>query len=525
MRRWLLPTLLLGLASCQFLVYEDFRDEASIRTFERPNEVSASRAFGQNIVAATLTRPVGATTQAVSRFAIGGGPGDPVAYYTGWDFDGTQSDPARQGTLPLAFSRASCKDQFDPQQPNPRDCDTNRHSSALALIDSWDFDGPGPEARAHTCLVTASYYTEDDLRAGRMAPDGNGGRLRIRCEDRNATLATARPSAASGFGASLAVLPAPSPDNAVLLIGATGDGNEPNGGQLYRLRQDVAGPEPIANPADMPALDQGDRFGANLAVFSKSMPMGFAGAEGAPALVLVAVPEDEGVADRSGRAFAMAYGSFDEDDDPMTPATEGLRMVGCIDDVVVRRQGSAEGQGMTLGDADNDGFPEFYIGTDNGIRWGEIDADYALGTGCAAPDASDDATQTIACPAVDANASCTGAGFGADIAMGDLDHDGIGDLVVGAPNATVDGAANAGGIWVLKGAADLSFTGVRVLYPAGLAADARLGSQVEILQTNLNLPGQERDEVLGGAPGVTETYLFLCTGIPGDEAVSGNRCL
>jgi hypothetical protein len=48
-------------------------------------------------------------------------------------------------------------------------------------------------------------------------------------------------------------------------------------------------------------------------------------------------------------------------------------------------------------------------------------------------------------------AAPTGAGaFGASLAIGDLDGDGMPELVVGAPKTTVNGVVNAGAVFIYK---------------------------------------------------------------------------
>lgn len=130
---------------------------------------------------------------------------------------------------------------------------------------------------------------------------------------------------------------------------------------------------------------------------------------------------------------------------------------------------------------------------------------------------------------------CSEAAFGASIAIGDLNGDGIGDLIVGAPGATVEGKLQAGAVLVYLGttrsdAGELRFEPPVLVQHPHPATGARLGNSVTALATGDVF--QPRHELVAGAPGNDDesgtVTAFLCTPITGDTSSStglDERCL
>jgi FG-GAP repeat len=109
---------------------------------------------------------------------------------------------------------------------------------------------------------------------------------------------------------------------------------------------------------------------------------------------------------------------------------------------------------------------------------------------------------------------CDDTGFGASLAVGDVDADGIDDLLVGAPYADVQGSKDNGAVWIIPGSdAGLDFAAMTNVFSTD-ADEAHLGMQVGALRTD------GRDEPVGSAPGEERTYMFMCTKLDGDANAS-----
>jgi hypothetical protein len=117
--------------------------------------------------------------------------------------------------------------------------------------------------------------------------------------------------------------------------------------------------------------------------------------------------------------------------------------------------------------------------------------------------------------------------FGASLAAGDVNGDGIQDLVVGAPNAEVDGRGGAGAIFVFAGTAVITNLDdeFAALVHSSPTTNANLGLALSTVPGQMGAAGR-RDEIIAGAPGVNRVYVFLCTGLDGDRALDfeGTRC-
>jgi hypothetical protein len=177
---------------------------------------------------------------------------------------------------------------------------------------------------------------------------------------------------------------------------------------------------------------------------------------------------------------------------------------------------------LAVGDVVGDDTPDVVVGDDPAsvLRREEVrvyDGAALLAAGGACPALVEPAV--IAC--VDhRGVACAGSGFGTSLAMGDVDGDGDGDLAIGAPEATVEGEAQAGAVWLVPGNGDaLEASGADVLTASTPEVSARLGASVAMLAT------RARSEVVAGAPGSAEVYVFGCSGLAGDGPSIGPRCI
>jgi hypothetical protein len=123
---------------------------------------------------------------------------------------------------------------------------------------------------------------------------------------------------------------------------------------------------------------------------------------------------------------------------------------------------------------------------------------------------------SFGCGSRESVTGCPG-GFGDAVDVGDLDGDGDGEILVGAPGFTARERTRAGAVLVYDVEGDNPQLLTEALFVTSSEQDDRLGSAV------VAAPIAGRDVVVAGAPGSSRAFVFYCSRLV-PEALRGARC-
>lgn len=352
---------------------------------------------------------------------------------------------------------------------------------------STDITSIGTWQGRDACILIGSQVQRDTTQ---------DGRIHIQCEGpTNETVVIATGRSGEAFGAAVAGLG----DFGTAVIGAPGA--DSGRGGLYIMPTDGASVEALVLPQLDLAANAG--LGSEVDAFELTdATMILAAAPGMDRVVVLRVGVD-------------------------TAGARTTEAVACIDGVDIRSPSDLleEGGGMALVDTDGDGQPEALLGDPRADRVLIVPlAGLTGGAGCAdpAPDMHP-GTVEITCGALPADGRVICDGLGTSVSAGDFDADGDVDLIFGAALSSVGGAPSAGALYILPNNAGFDAGSARVLSVSSATANAELGARVVVAQSSLSTT--PRDEPVASAPGLNRLYIFYCTGLVGDAATDGQRCL
>jgi hypothetical protein len=463
MKRWIgLLVGVVGITGCPG-AFNDLEDRAPVHVYPVPQDFQGNR-YG-SVVAAYSGELADGTP--VSRVVASGGPDSTFEVLPVWTGGLDLGAPRFQGC-----ERGGCR---------------AGHGTALAGLPA--FVSPSNLEVQRMCVLVT-------------APASASQEPQILCETRTGTLDGLGAQVGNvGLGESVVGLGASNPVGFALL-GAprTAMGR----GGVFVLRSEGDG-------ATIAPADELDFSAANL---SGSAALG---------TQMAAAPMPDGrtllaVAARGMNRVVVA--ALDDGD----PAVD-VEVLGCID----APTGGAPTFASTVAVADvlGDGMPDVIVGGEatehapapvHTFRG----ASYTGAVGCALANDSDDvpAEQVLQCAGpLDGlrGVDCPGSAFGSAVAAGDLTGNGVAEVIVGAPRATVDGISEAGAVYVF------SMDGHDVLTHSSPEDGDLLGTAVTTVLTDLS--GTPRAEVVAGIPGANAVAIFLCTALDGDTPDVGRRCI
>lgn len=451
-----------ALASCDPTVWDALRAEAPVVIISSPGGVAAG-VFGS--VLTSYEADVGGSRS--SRLVVAGGTHDTDSRVHAYPvYEAIERDESRL-RLGAGAVLSAC---------NSSPCDAG-HGASIAAFPEWS----SGTTVFHGCVAV---------------PSRSSGKTQVFCEDQQPMFQTISGPAGEEFGASSAGIAAPRHPVGVAIFGApAADGGN---GALYRLPSGAGAP--IRMDLSATNAPPGGRIGGNLAVLPLS-----------PSAVVFATRATYAEHDR------VIVGSVEVDSEFVSHVT----MRACLEGP------SGFGSALALGDLDADGSPDLAVGTsfdasasDESIRVFRGAELLSESHACEDPIQPAPVVTIVCADLASEDVSCgddEGIGLGASLAIGDVDGDGIGDLIAGAPHASPAGHVMAGAVFALAGeGAAIERVGARhsVLFHSAQDAGDRLGQAVA------TIPGVQHQEIAAGAPGAREVAVFLCSGLGEDRPMA-----
>jgi hypothetical protein len=474
---------------CNWNDFDDIKDQASIKVYDTPADYRKSK-YGS--VLTTLRTDVGKPTEA-SRIIISAGADSPVVFETVWAGDKFSGS-----------SSTRCKKKSQ--------CSKGGGSgSTLIPFPLWGASTPMPQ---RACVLTpglpnAYVYCETNTSASNNYPLNlsniytAGDKTTIRFS--GAGLPESYPLGVALIGVHVVRNLDRMPERGTLFfqpdLKGTVEGNVPPNQRLDFI--DPTTQDVFANGVE--AGDYGSAVAAQLIAGNKL-------------LIAVSQPSKNRVIVGEYDPSIMVPDSLSPE--PDIQASYRAHTLACVKSPDEKLVGF--GKVLTLGDIDNDGHPELFVGIDpNDGKNGAKQRVYMYpGKGLPAYDADADVCPLwemdpvqVGCRGGIRGVECEDTGFGTALAVGDVDGDKYGDLIVGAPRADVQGTKEAGVVWVIPGTSTggLDFDRMTNLYASGQESSGLLGSTVGAVHT------RGRDEPVAGAPGADLVYMFMCSKLEGEK--------
>ncbi|MEO6603525.1 MAG: FG-GAP repeat protein [Polyangiaceae bacterium] len=218
----------------------------------------------------------------------------------------------------------------------------------------------------------------------------------------------------------------------------------------------------------------------------------------------------------SSRVLAVGYPGKSEVLFWKTDGGAGSSYIGCLGGV------PGLGRALAAGNVNKDDVNDLVISDDTNVNVIDGQALAALpetdSTECSFSSLPSGALLgSFGCGSSSSTSNCEGSAFGAAVAIGDLDNDGDGEVIVGAPQMTVRGKSSAGAVLVYDVETPADAALVEVKFLSSAESNDNLGA---VLATP-HIKG--RDLIVAGAPGNGKAALFYCSSLL-PHGAAGSRC-